>query len=405
MRGGGTPGAERQGDDEVLTFVVGEVQLVSCGWSPDGRSVVTAAGGAGGGGSSGGGGGGDGDAAPVPLVAVDPVAESRPGPSMASQPTQPPSSQQRFDIFLWCYPSPAPETGSVAGSGASSFFNKPDSWPSISGMDKLKAAADMFRGASRPNCHPSVSGVDGAVALDLGSKAATAGSCGDGGLQSMDCSVDWDVLLQDDNAEEVEDTDTSPDPPQREGKQATLIGGSDGGSLTPSGGPTLPISHEKRASSPSSPPGGGSGAESLFPADLSPGMWTVPNPAARLAGHTGSVLFSIFSPDGSGLASGSQDGTIKVWEPRRELWYGSHLDGHIVYLCEDILNYQDCNSCAHSVSLRGISQVWRVRGSACSWSLALTLSPRNEELKAAAATAPAAERTKSQVSVSDTPRS
>jgi WD40 repeat protein len=39
-----------------------------------------------------------------------------------------------------------------------------------------------------------------------------------------------------------------------------------------------------------------------------------PAPAAVLRGHTGSVSIAVFSPDGKRIASGSLDGTVKIWD-------------------------------------------------------------------------------------------
>ena len=41
-----------------------------------------------------------------------------------------------------------------------------------------------------------------------------------------------------------------------------------------------------------------------------------------LAEHMGGILCVAFSPDGTPLASGSQDKTIKLWDVEKERWEG-----------------------------------------------------------------------------------
>eukprot|EP00961_Rhodomonas_salina_P288710 3901798-Rhodomonas_salina.1 len=38
------------------------------------------------------------------------------------------------------------------------------------------------------------------------------------------------------------------------------------------------------------------------------------NPMCPVEGHTGGVLSVVFAPDGKTLASGSSDGTVKLWD-------------------------------------------------------------------------------------------
>jgi WD40 repeat protein len=49
---------------------------------------------------------------------------------------------------------------------------------------------------------------------------------------------------------------------------------------------------------------------------------------APLSGHTGGVTSVRFSPDGTILASGSQDGTIRLWDVAHQQPLGSPLTGH-----------------------------------------------------------------------------
>jgi WD40 repeat protein len=71
------------------------------------------------------------------------------------------------------------------------------------------------------------------------------------------------------------------------------------GALAPAG-PSVPIREQSEAGNP---PGAGEKA----PAGRAPG-------AQRLAGHTGAVFSLAYAPDGKLLASGSQDGTVRLWD-------------------------------------------------------------------------------------------
>ena len=57
-------------------------------------------------------------------------------------------------------------------------------------------------------------------------------------------------------------------------------------------------------------------------------LWdpTEKNPA-HLGGHTGDVTCLAYAPNGSQLASGSEDGTVRLWDPAGEKASLS-LDGH-----------------------------------------------------------------------------
>jgi WD40 repeat protein len=39
-------------------------------------------------------------------------------------------------------------------------------------------------------------------------------------------------------------------------------------------------------------------------------------PVRRLTGHTGAVGAMAFAPDGTMLATGADDGTVRLWDPR-----------------------------------------------------------------------------------------
>ena len=51
-----------------------------------------------------------------------------------------------------------------------------------------------------------------------------------------------------------------------------------------------------------------------------------------LRGHTDKVKSVCFSPDGTKIASGSSDKTIKIWNPQDGGAKPQTLDGHIVLL-------------------------------------------------------------------------
>ena len=45
-------------------------------------------------------------------------------------------------------------------------------------------------------------------------------------------------------------------------------------------------------------------------------------PAAILSGHQGKVYPVVYGPDGKTLASGSEDGTVKLWNVTSGNWHG-----------------------------------------------------------------------------------
>ena len=60
-------------------------------------------------------------------------------------------------------------------------------------------------------------------------------------------------------------------------------------------------------------------------------LWSVGghrSPGARLRGHEGSVASVAISPDGRTLASGSADGTVRLWDVRTRKQLGAPLAGH-----------------------------------------------------------------------------
>lgn len=73
------------------------------------------------------------------------------------------------------------------------------------------------------------------------------------------------------------------------------------------------------------------------------------NQLATLAGHTATVTCAAFSPDGKFLATGSQDGTVKIWSaPKRRLIKTFHVTSKSVWSVgftpdgEDIFTGYDC---------------------------------------------------------------
>ncbi|MGH8573398.1 MAG: WD40 repeat domain-containing protein, partial [Gammaproteobacteria bacterium] len=52
------------------------------------------------------------------------------------------------------------------------------------------------------------------------------------------------------------------------------------------------------------------------------------SPAMSFEGHTGDVFAVAFAPDGKTLASGSGDGTVKLWEKGQPQSPATSLEGH-----------------------------------------------------------------------------
>src|SRR5882757_5176586 len=57
-----------------------------------------------------------------------------------------------------------------------------------------------------------------------------------------------------------------------------------------------------------------------------------PAPALQWTGHTGSIYCMSYSPNGTHIATGSSDRTIRIWDAETGVAVGNPLEGHPAYV-------------------------------------------------------------------------